>query len=81
MIARSRLMPSSRIPVIVLAALLLGACGDTQGERIAGGTLMGAGLGAAGGPIGVVVGAGVGAAAGTFTPKGVLEGEPQQGGH
>jgi len=60
-------------PVVVLIALA--ACTSGNGnEHVAATTLVGAGLGVPGGPIGVVVGAGVGAAAGLLIPKRVLEG-------
>jgi hypothetical protein len=52
--------------VIVLNAL--GACGS-DGQLVAGTTLMGAALGAPGGPIGVAVGAAVGAGAGAVIPE------------
>ena len=63
---------------IALAAVLLAGCASSNGTRIAATTLMGAGLGVPGGPIGVAVGAGVGAAAGALIPKGVLEGNTQE---
>jgi hypothetical protein len=63
--------------MIVLAAMLPAACGNGNGERVAGGALMGGALGIPAGPIGIGVGAGVGAATGALLPKDVLEGNPQ----
>lgn len=54
--------------------LLLAACADDAGERVAGSAAMGGALGIPAGPIGIAVGAGVGAAAGALVPKTVLEG-------
>lgn len=74
---RCRLALRSVLP-IALIALLLAACGTGHdGERVAGATLLGAGLGAPGGPIGVGVGAGVGAIAGVLMPKGLGEAPPK----
>jgi hypothetical protein len=54
--------------------LLLAACADDAGERVAGSAAMGGALGIPAGPIGIAVGAGIGAAAGALVPKTVLEG-------
>jgi osmotically inducible lipoprotein OsmB len=58
------------------AALMLGACGHSQGDRIASGAGVGAGVGAAAGALaggsattGALLGAGVGAAAGGLTKE------------
>lgn len=57
--------------VAVCAALLLGACGTQQDERVQGGAAAGAatgaGVGALGGPVGAVVGGVVGGTAGAVT--------------
>lgn len=78
MLRQSPIKLLSRPAAIALAAVLLAGCGSAKGERIAATTLMGAGLGVPGGPIGVAVGASVGAAAGALIPKDVLEGKTQE---
>jgi hypothetical protein len=75
---RSRTIPLSRLALVALAAACLAGCGSPGRDRLAATTLMGAGLGIPGGPIGVAVGAGVGAVAGALIPKGVLEGKAQE---
>lgn len=63
-----------RVLVVVLLALLLGACGTTKGERALSGAGIGAGIGAGaaavtGGDIlpGAVIGGAAGAATGALT--------------
>jgi hypothetical protein len=58
--------------------LLLTACADDAGERVAGSAAVGGALGIPAGPIGIAVGAGVGAAAGALVPKAVLEGSSEE---
>lgn len=64
--------------LIALMAIVAAGCASDLEERVAGGALMGGGLGIAGGPVGVALGAVAGAAAGAFVPKEVLEGEDRQ---
>jgi hypothetical protein len=61
------------VSVTVLAALLAACESNERGKQVTSTTVMGAGLGVFGGPIGVVVGAGLGAAAGAVLPEGMLE--------
>jgi hypothetical protein len=73
-----RYQSASRALIAIAAMLPLAAgCGDHTKDRIVGATLMGAGLGIPGGPIGIAVGAGVGAAAGATIPAKALEGNSQ----
>jgi|SRR5689334_20793853 hypothetical protein len=73
-----RIWLSSNRVVLTGAVLLLAACTDHTGERVAGSAAVGGALGIPAGPIGVAVGAGVGAAAGALVPKTVLEGGSQE---
>lgn len=61
---------------IAAAALALGACGDTRGERALSGGALGAGAGAVGGAVlggsavtGAVIGGALGAGAGALTDE------------
>lgn len=74
-----------RLPVVVslTAALLLGACGTTPGERATSGAGIGAATGAVAGALvgapllGAAIGAGVGATTGAVTdPNDVYLGKP-----
>ena len=64
--------------VLIGVVLLLAACADDAGKRVAGSAAVGGALGIPAGPIGIAVGAGVGAAAGALTPKTVLEGSSEE---
>lgn len=63
--------------LIAVAALSLAACGESRGDRVAGGVGVGAGTGAAIGAVfggvgaipGALIGAGVGAGTGAVTEK------------
>jgi len=66
--------PNSNRVVLIGVVLLLTACADDAGQRVAGSAVMGGALGIPAGPIGIAIGAGVGAAAGALVPKTVLEG-------
>ncbi len=56
-----------KLIVLGAAALLLTACGTTNSERGVWGAMIGAGVGLAGGPVGVGAGALIGAGVGVFT--------------
>jgi hypothetical protein len=57
--------------ILLLSAVVLGGCGNTEPDRATGGAATGAGSGAViglvGGPVGVVVGALIGAGVGAGT--------------
>ena len=74
-----------RIPIIVVASIMLAGCGSSQFDRVSTGAGTGAGTGAVigliGGPIGVAVGAAIGAgvgavAGGTTSEKQLDLGKP-----
>ena len=78
--ARTRIWTGANRAVLIGVVLLLAACADDSGKRVAGSAAVGGALGIPAGPIGVAVGAGVGAAAGALAPKRVLEGSSQEAG-
>jgi osmotically inducible lipoprotein OsmB len=63
------------VPIVLVAAVALGACGNTTGDRAMSGGAIGAGAGALGGlvfgaPIeGALIGGAVGAGAGALTKE------------
>jgi len=67
---------SNKTAAVMVAVLLLSACGDTQGQRALSGGAIGAGAGALGGAViggsvagGALVGGALGAATGALTNK------------
>ncbi len=61
----------------LLACLALAACGTYRSDRAISGGLMGAGVGAVGGPVGILAGGAIGAGAGAFTSPGFINlGQP-----